>query len=119
MKKIQIGELRTIVRIETNLQKVLYGSGKLGAGFLDNYQVLKTIRGNFKQFTGRRVLASGAVTFVQMYKLIVRFDIEISNAIDKQMRFIINGKVYTLDNFSYDEENKQTVIIFMLNLYSK
>lgn len=117
MKKIGIGDMRTIIRIETNLSKILYGSGKSGGGFLDQYSHLKTVRGNFKSFNGRRVLASGAVTFAQMYKVTIRFDVQISNAIDKQMRFIINGKIYTLDNFDYEEENKQTVINFTINLY--
>lgn len=117
MKNIGIGKMRTIARIETNLNKVLYGSGKIGGGYLDDYTVLKNVKGHFKPFSGRRVLASGAVVFVQMYKFTTRFDLDISNAIDKQMRFTINGHVYTLDNYKYSEENKQTVIEFALNLY--
>ena len=117
--KIDIADMRTLVEIQTNRNKVLYGSGKSGAGYLDQYVILKVVRGNFKSFMGRRTLASGAVTFAQMYKLTIRFDLDVSNAIDKQMRFIINDKVYTLDNFVYDEEGRQTVIIFNLNLYTK
>lgn len=119
MKKIGIGQMRTFATVQTNIPKIQYGSGKVGAGFVDTYSTLKTIRGLFEPFTGRRVTAAGVVSFVQMYRYTTRFDLIISNNINKQMRMIINGKVYTIDNFKYQEENKQTVIVFTLNLFTK
>jgi hypothetical protein len=119
MKKTDIGMLRTPIRIETNAAKVVYGSGKKGAGYMDQYQLLKEVFGYFEPFNGRRQLANGDVVFVQMYKLYLRYDVEISNNLNNQLRFIIKGSSYSLTDYKFDEMNKEAFMVFTLNLFGK
>jgi hypothetical protein len=119
MKKIDIGEMKTFAQIDTNLPKLQYGSGKRGAGFLDTYSTLKTVRGKFVQYSGSRALAGGDVVPVTKYKFITRYDVEVSNAVDKQMRMIINGAIYTVDNCKPDTDGKAMYLIFDLMQFGK
>lgn len=119
MKRIDIGMLRTPVRVETNIAKLVYGSGKKGAGYLDQYTLLTEVFGYFEPFNGRRTLANGETVFVQMYRLYLRYDVDISNNINNQMRFVINGSLYTLDSYKVDEVNKEVFIICTVNLFGK
>jgi hypothetical protein len=119
MKKIDIAEMKTMARIETNAPKIDYGSGKRGAGYLDTYAMLREVRGKFKQFSGQRVISGGDVVPAIKYRFITRFDLEISNAIDKQMRFIIDGKTFTLDNWEVDTSGREFYLIFTLLQFGK
>lgn len=120
MKKIEIADFKTIVDVYTNAQKLLYGSGKVGAGYVDQYYILKAgIRGKLTNFNGRRALANGEIVYEQMNKLLIRYDPDISNVLDLQMRFFINGKTYTYSSYKFNEEGRTVYIEFTLLKYGK
>lgn len=119
MKKMDIAKMKTIARVETNILKLEYGSGRRGVGYLDSFSGLKTVRGAFTQFTGKRALSGGDVVPVQKYRFITRFDLEISNNLDNQMRFVIANKIYTVDSWKVDEQDRETYFIFELLPFGK
>lgn len=119
MKKIEIGDLKTMVDVYTNAPKLLYGSGRSGAGFIDQYEFLKNIRGKFTPFNGRRTVGNGEIVYEQMFKLLIRYDAEISNVLDFQLRFLINNKTYTYSSYKMNEEGRTIYIEFVLQKYGK
>jgi hypothetical protein len=119
LKDFEIGDMRTIAQVRTNAQKTVYGYGQVGAGFKDQYTDLMQVRGKFTQFTGRRTTASGDVLYVQMFKFITRFATQLNNEVPNQLSFLIGSKVYTVDSFTLDEQNKEMFMIFKLNQFSK
>lgn len=115
IKKPEVSELRTKALIQTNLNKQLYGYTKTGAGYLDGYIDHSTVHGKFYQRKGQRALNTGAVLDTYAYTFICRFSVGINNIVDPQMRFIINGKTYTLDGFDINKWDRNEFFIFNLN----
>lgn len=121
MKAIDIGSMKTIMELQTNIPKLDYGSGRRGAGYLDTYTALKRVRGKKTQFTGSRALNGGDVVPIVKHRFVTRMDTTITNHIDKQMRFIdvSDGEVYTLDSWKADTDGRATYLIFELLKFGK
>jgi hypothetical protein len=118
-KKPEISELRTFALVQTNAPKILYGSAIVGAGFKDKYQDFKTVRGKFTQRRGSTELSNGTKLPAKSYEYAIRYDSQIMGVIDLQLRFIINGKVYTLDDFDVEVYGRQEFFFFTLLQYGK
>jgi hypothetical protein len=118
-KKPDIAELRTFALIQSNAPKILYGSGVVGAGFKDKYQDYKTVRGRFTEKRGSTELSGGTKLPAKAYEYVIRYDSQIMAVVDLQLRFIINGKTYTLDNFDVEVFQKQEFFYFTLLQYGK
>jgi hypothetical protein len=118
-RKPTIGEMKTIAVIQTNVQKLSYGYSKAGAGFLDRYQDFKTVRGKFEQLKATRSLESGAVLPVSRYRFTFRFDTEISNVLNQQLRLVIYGKTYTLESDEILVYGRNDFFVFNISEYNR
>lgn len=118
-KKPDISELRTFALIKSNAPKILYGSASVGAGFIDKYQDFKTVRGRFTEKRGSTELSGGTKLPAKSYEYVIRYDSQIMAVLDLQLRFEINGKVYTLDNYDVEVFNRQEFFYFTLLQYGK
>lgn len=118
-KKPEISELRTFALIQSNAPKILYGSAAVGAGFKDKYQDFKRVRGRFIEKRGSTELSGGTKLPVKTFEYAIRYDSQIMAVIDLQLRFEINGKTYTLDNFDVEVFDKQEFFFFTLLQYGK
>lgn len=119
VRKPAIGEMKTIGIVQTNAPKIGYGSNKAGAGYLDKYTDLKTVRGKFETVNGYRVLGNGNVVPIKKYKYTFRFETAISNILDTQFRVIIHGKTYTVDSHDMYIAGRISFIELTLNQYNK
>jgi hypothetical protein len=119
MKIPSINKLRTIATLQTNAPKILYGSGVVGAGRKDVYQTFKSLRGEFTQVRANRQLGNGTVVQVLKWQFITRYESAIMAVLDLQVRFLIDGKVYTLDTFNVDTSGKNEWFIFTLSQFGK
>lgn len=119
IKKPTIGEQKTIAVIQTNAPKLLYGYGKAGNGYLDKYQEYCRARGRFERIRGTKTLANGAIIYVNKHRFMTRFSTLINNVLDLQIRFIIYGKTYSLDNVELYNYGKADYFIFTLTEFGK
>lgn len=119
MKTPGINELRTIAMLQTNAPKILYGSGVVGAGRKDVYQDYRQVRGKFTQKRNSRILGNGTVSQAVTWEYITRFENAIMAVIDLQVRFLINGKIYTQDGFEVDTDGKSEWFVFTLVQFGK
>lgn len=118
-KKPAIAELKTFATIQSNALKILYGSGAVGAGFKDKYTDFKRVRGRFREKYGSTELTAGTKAPAKTYEYVIRYDTQIMAVLDLQLRFLINGKTYTLDNFNVEVFDKQEFFYFTLLQYGK
>lgn len=118
-KKPEISQLKTFALIQSNAPKILYGSAVVGAGFKDMYQDFKTVRGRFVEKRGSTELSGGTKLPAKSYEYVIRYDNQIMAVIDLQLRFIINGKVYTLDNYDVEIFGRQEFFYLTLLQYGK
>lgn len=119
MKKPSISEYKTFAMLQTNVPKIQYGSGIVGAGFKDVYQDFKQVRGKFVQKSGTRQLTDGTIAPTTSYKFTFRYTTEIMGIIDLQLRLLIKGKTYTLNSYDVDISGKANLFIFDLSQYGK
>lgn len=118
LSKPAVGEMNTIAVLQTNIQKILYGSAAVGAGFKDKFTDFTTVRGKFFQVKGTRVLADGSVIPIQQYVFQFRFDKNINNIVSYQLRFLIDGKTYSVDSFTVDNFGRESFFYMRLNLFT-
>jgi uncharacterized membrane protein YcjF (UPF0283 family) len=119
MKAPAISELRTIATLQTNAPKIIYGSGVVGAGRKDVYQTFKQLRGKFYQDNSNRGLGEGTVRQEATYKLVTRYERAVMEVIDLQVRFLINGKTYTLNSYDVEVMGKTAWFSFTLLQFGK
>jgi hypothetical protein len=118
-KKPDIAQLKTFAMIQSNAPKILYGSATVGAGFRDKYQDFKTVRGRFTEKRGSTELSGGTKLPSKSYEYVIRYDSQIMAVLDLELRFLINGKIYTTDNFDVEVFDKQEFFFFTLLQYGK
>jgi hypothetical protein len=114
-----IAEFRTFAMIQSNAPKILYGSAAVGAGFRDLYQDFKRVRGRLTQKNGFAELSAGTKVPFVSYEFVIRYDSDIMGVLDLQLRFIIEGKTYTLSNYDVEVFGKRSYFYFKLQQYGK
>lgn len=114
-----IGNMRTIAMIQTNVQKLSYGSANVGAGKMDKFTDFKKVRGLFYQVRGSKTLTSGDVIPIKQYKFLFRFETAINNIMSLQLRFLIEGRTYAVDSFDVDTHGRNTFFTVTLNEFGK
>lgn len=118
-RKPAIAEMKTFAMVQSNAPKILYGSAVVGAGFKDKYQDFKQVRGRFRQKYGSTELSNGTKLPLNAYEYAFRYDSEIMNVLDLQLRLLINDKVYTLNSYDVEVHDKQEFFFFTLQQYGK
>ncbi len=93
-----IGELRSIIRFETNDPNVL------GAGMQDDYATLLTTRGKLTKLSGRRAVEGMAVMLNSDYRLIVRLQEALT--LNNRIRVVIDNRYFTIDSIEKIDQKR-------------
>lgn len=112
VRKPNTGELKSFVTFQRNA-----GKGSLGAGFLDGFVDLVTVRCKIDPMRGDRDSIMGNVGQAKQYKVKCRFHPEIDNNLPT-LRAVIEGAVYTINNHDYIEESRRTFHVFEISTFT-
>lgn len=97
-----IGKLRQSGQLQTNTPV------QQGAGYKDNYTTLLTCRGCLTDLRSSRGLNSGEVNINAQWEWIVRHQDGIDNIANKKsIRWIIDGRKFTVDDYKLIDQKKK------------